>query len=129
MKRQPMGDEPEAMGVLEHPPGHVRRTAEFARQRPFRARAVAQDAAEHFSPRGGARDLLDLRLAINRKEADPERIGAGDVLFLLDRVAEADAVGRRPRGDRQFDLGQRGGVETRTEPGEQIENLRGRDSP
>ena len=79
-----------------------------------------------FAPGARAGQLLDLRLAIDGKKADPERIGPGDVPFLLDRVAEADAVGRRAGGDRLLDLGQRGRVETGTEPGEQIENLRGR---
>ena len=93
------------MGALQHPRRHLRRAAEFARQRPFGARAVAEDAAEHLRARRGAGDLLDLGLAIDGEEADAERIGARDVALLLDRVAEADAVGRRAGGQRLLDLG------------------------
>ena len=104
MEREAMRDEPEPMRVLEHTRGHLRRAAEFARQRPFGARAVAQDAAEHFRARRGARDLLDLRLAIDREQPHAEREGARDVALLLDRVAEADAVRRRARRERLLDL-------------------------
>ena len=124
-----MGDKSERMRALEHARRHLRRAAELARQRPFRARAVAQDAAEHFRARRGAGDLLDLGLAIHGEEADAERVGARDVLFLLDRVAEADAVGRRAGGQRLLDLADRGGVEARAEPSKQIENLRAPDWP
>ena len=106
-----MGDKPQLMRALEHARRHVRRAAKLARQRPFRARAVAEDSAEDFCPPRGARDLLHLRLAIHGEEADPERIGAHDVLLLLDRVAEADAVGRRAGSQRLLDLAHRGGVE------------------
>ena len=123
MERKPVGDEAERMRALEHARRHLRRAAELARQRPFGARAVAQDAAEHFRARRGARDLLDLGLAVDGEQADAERVGARDVLFLLDRVAEADALGRRAGGQRLLDLGQRGGVEARAEARQQIENL------
>ena len=115
-----MRDEPERMGALEHAQRHLRRAAELARQRPFGARAVAQDSAEHLCARRGARDLLDLRLAIDREKADAERMGARDVPFLLDRVAEADPIRRRAGGEREFDLGDRGRVEARAEIGEQV---------
>ncbi len=98
MEREAVGDEAERMGALEHARRHLRRAAELARQRPFRARAVAQDPAEHLRAGRGARDLFDLGLAIDGEEADAERVGARDVLLLLDRVAEADAVGRRAGG-------------------------------
>ena len=110
-----MGDEPEPMGVLEHARRHLRRAAELARQRPFRAGAVAENAAEHLRSWRGARDLLDLRLAIDREQPHAERIGARDVTLLLDRVAEADAVGRRAGGHRLLDLGHRSRVEARPE--------------
>ena len=123
MEREAMGDKSERMRALEHTGRHFRRAAELARQRPFRAGAVAQDSAEHFRARRRAGDLLHLGLAIHGEQADPERIGARDVLFLLDRVAEADAVGRRASGQRLLDLGHRGSVEARAEPSKQIENL------
>ena len=122
MERKAVGDETERMGALEHARRHLRRAAELARQRPFRARAVAQDPAEHLRAGGGAGDLLHLGLAIHCEQADPERIGARDVLLLLDRVAEADAVGGRAGGQRLLDLVHRGGVEAGPKPGKQIEN-------
>src|SRR5208282_2653788 len=71
-------------------------------------------------------DLLDFRLAIDRIEPDAERMGARDVLLLLDRVAEADALRRRAGRERLLDLGDRGRVEARAEIGEKAENLRRR---
>ena len=108
------------MGALEHAQRHLRRAAELTRQRPFGARPIAQDLAEHLCARRGARDLLHLRLAIDREKADAERMGARDVPFLLDRVAEADPIRRRAGGERELDLGDRGRVEARAEIGEQV---------
>ena len=113
MEREAVGDKSKRMRALEHAGRHIRRAAELARQRPFRARAVAQDSAEHFRARRRAGDLLHLGLAIHGEQADSERIGARDVLLLLDRVAEADAVRRRAGGQRLLDLAHRGGVEAR----------------
>ena len=92
------------MRPLQHPRRHLGRAAELAGQRPFGARAVAQHAAEHLCARRRAGDLLDLGLAIDRKEAHAELVGARDVALLLDRVAEADAVGRRAGRERLLDL-------------------------
>ena len=92
-----MGDETEPVGVLQHVHRHRRLAAELARQRPFGPHAVGQDAAKHACARRRAGDLLDLRRAVDRKEIDAERIGAGDVALLLDGVAVGDAVGRARR--------------------------------
>ena len=129
MEREAMRDETEPMREFEHARRHLRRAAELARQRPFRARAVAEDAAEHFRARGRARDLFDLGLAIDREQPHAERIGARDVALLLDRVAEADAVRRRPGGHRLLDLDDRGGVEAGAQTGQQIEDFGRRDWP
>src|SRR5271168_3870282 len=110
-----MGHEPEPMRVLEHAPGYAGCAAEFPRQRPLRSGSVAEDAAEHFRARRGARDLLDLRFAIDRKQPDAERIRARDVALLLDRVAEADAVRGRAGGHRLLDLDDRSRVEAGAE--------------
>ena len=76
---------------------------------------------------GAARaTLLDLGLAIDRIEADAERVGAGDVALLLDGVAERDAVGRGAGGEHHLDLGDRGGVEAGAQPGEQRQHFRRR---
>ena len=97
-------DEAQPVRMLEHADSHFGLAAELARQRPFGAGAVRQDAAEHFRARSDARDLLDFGLAIDREEPDAERIGARDVALLLDRVAEGDAVRRGTGGKRHLDL-------------------------
>ncbi len=99
-----MRDEAEPMRVFEHVRRHFGDAAELARQRPFGAGAVAEHAAEHLRARRDARDLLDLGFAIDREEAHAERIGARDVALLLDRVAEADAVGRRTGREHLLDF-------------------------
>ncbi len=97
VERDAMRDEPQPVRVLEHLRRHLRHTAEFARQRPFGAVAVAQDAAEHFGAGGGAGDLLDLRLAVHREQADAALEGALDVRLFLDGVADRRcAPGRAP---------------------------------
>ena len=61
------------MRVLQHVDRHRGLAAELARQRPFGADAVGEDAAEHARAGRGAGDLLDLGLAVDREEADAER--------------------------------------------------------
>jgi hypothetical protein len=85
-----------------------------------------QEAAEHPRTRSRAGDLLDLGLAVDREQANPQREGAGDVALLLDGVAIGDAVGRGAGGQHHLDLGHRRGVEARAEPGEQQQHLRRR---
>ena len=118
--------EAELERVLQHVDRHSRLAAELARERPFRPDAVGEDAAEHAAAGGGAGDLLDLGLAVDREETDAERVGAGDVPFLLDGVAEADAVRRGAGRQHHLDLGDRGGVEAGAERGEQRQHLRRR---
>ena len=112
--------------MLQHVHGHGRLAAELARQRPFRPDAVGEDAAEHAAAGRRAGDLLDLGLAIDRVEADAERVGAGDVALLLDRVAIGDAVGRGAGRQHHLDLGDRGGVEAGAELGQQRQHFRRR---
>lgn len=90
------------------------------------AGAVGQHAAEHAGAGRLARDLLHLLDAVDRIEVDAELEGARDVAFLLDGVAERDAVGRRAGGQRHLDLRHRGGVEARAQPGQQVQHFRRR---
>ena len=53
-------------------------------------------------------------------------MGARDVAFLLDGVAEGNAVRRGAGGEHHLDLGDRGGVEAGAERGEELENFRRR---
>ena len=122
----PCGSRPEPEGVLQHVHRHGRLAAELARQRPFGADAVGQDAAEHARAGRRAGDLLDLGLAVDRVEADAERVGARDIALLLDGVAIRDAVGRGAGGQHHLDLGDRGGVEAGAELGQQRQHLRRR---
>ena len=123
MEGHPVGLEPQAVGVLQHVGGHGRLAAELARQRPFGADAIGQDAAEHPRAGGGTGDLVGLRLAVDGVESDPERVGARDVTLLLDGVAVRDAVGRGARRQHHLDLGNRGGVEARSQAGEERKHL------
>ncbi len=112
------------MRMLQHVERHLRLAAELARQRPFGACAVAQDAAEHLGAGGGAGDLLDLGRAVDREQADAEREGACDVALLLDGVAIRDAVGCRAGGQRHLDLGDGGGVEAGAQTRQQRQHFR-----
>ena len=114
------------MSVLEHADRHFRHAAELARQRPFSAGTVAQNAAEHLRAGGDAGDLLDLRLAIDREEPDAERVGTSDVTLLLDRVAEGDTVGGAASGEHLLDLDHGRRVEARAEIGQQRQHFRRR---
>src|SRR5712672_925455 len=96
---------------IEHIDSHLRIAAELARQRPLGAGAVVQDAAEHLGARRGAGDLLDLRAAIDREQANAEREGTRDVTLLLDRIAIGDPLRARTSGQRHLDFGHRGAVE------------------
>src|SRR5271169_5335623 len=68
-------------------------------------------------------DLLDLRLAIDREQPHAERVGAPDVAFLLDRVAEGNALRRGAGREHHLDLGDRGGVEAGAKRSEQRQQL------
>ena len=103
-----------------------RLAAELARQRPFGAGAVADDAADHAAAGRGARDLLDLGLAVDRIERHAKPEGVGDLALLLDGVAVGDAVRRGPGGERGLGLADRGDIEAGAKLGEQPEDLRRR---
>ena len=126
MERHAVGLEAGPKRVLQDVHGHAGLAAELARQRPFGTGAIRQDAAEHLGTGRRAGDLVDLGLAIDREEADAERIGARDVTFLLDRVAERDAVGRGAGRQRHLDLLDRGGVEAGTKLCQEGKHLRRR---
>src|SRR6267378_65753 len=112
--------------MFKHIDRHREVAAELARQRPFGPGTVEQEAAEHARTRRGTRNLLNLGLAVDREQPDPEREGARDVTLLLYGVAIGNAVGRRARGKHHLDLRDRGGIETGTEAGEQRQHLRRR---
>ena len=114
------------MGELQDVGGVVRLAAELARQRPFGAGAVAMDAADHARAGRGARDLLDLGLAVDREQRDAELEGGGDLALLLDGVAVGDAVRRGAGGQHRLGLAHRGDVEARAELGQELEDLRRR---
>jgi len=92
------------LGAVENIDRHLRIAAELARQRPFGPDAVAQNAAEYLRPRRRAGDLLDLRLAVDRKQRHPERMRARDIALLLDGVAKRDALGRGASRKHHLDL-------------------------
>src|SRR5213076_231641 len=83
MERDAARFQPQPLGKVEHLDRHFRVAAELARQWPLGARAVVEDAAEHFGAGGGTGDLLDLGAAVDREQANAEREGARDVTLLL----------------------------------------------
>ena len=90
--------------------------------------APTQSERMRQNPRagGGAGDLLHLGHAVDREQPHAERIGARDVAFLLDGVAERDPVRLGARREHHLDLGDRGGVEARPQRREEREHLRRR---
>ncbi len=124
VERNAVRDEPAPMREFEDVRRVIRLAAEFARERPFGARAVAMDAADHAAAGRRARDLLHLRLAVDREQAHAERVGGGDFALLLDRVAVGDAVGRAAGREHGLRLADRGHVEARAEIGEQLQDRR-----
>src|SRR5216683_1309209 len=116
----------QTLGEVEHLDRHLRIAAELARQRPFGACAVIENAAEHFCAGGGTGDLLDFRGAIDREQANAEREGARDITLLLDRVAIGNPLRGCTGGQRHLDLGDRGAVEARAYRGQQRQHFRRR---
>src|ERR1043166_9910664 len=85
--------------VLQHLDRHGRLAAELARQRPFGADTIRQDAAEHLRAWGRADDLVHFGLAIDREQANAEIEATLDVAVPLDRVAVGDAIRRGARSE------------------------------
>ncbi len=124
MERHAVGLEAHLVRVDEHIDGHLRHAAELAGKRPFGAFAVGQHAAEHLRAGSGAGNLLDFLMAADGIKADAEREGTSDVTFLLDRVAEGDAVCRSAGIECHLDFGDRGAVEVGTHRSEQLQDCR-----
>ena len=92
MEGDAVGIEPPVLGLAQQVLGHLRRAAELLAERPFGAAAIDQHAAEHARARRHAGELLQLGLAVEGEQAHALLVGPGDVLLLLDGVAEGDAV-------------------------------------
>ena len=123
MERHAIGIEPKPASPLEQFDGHFRSAAELARERPIRALARDQNAAEHPRAGGATRQLFELGRAVEGEEPHPRLIGEGDVLLLLDRVAEGQPFGRGAVAEAQRDLGGAGDVEIRALPGQHRDDL------
>ena len=126
MERDAVRDEAAPVRQFQDVGGVVRLAAELARQRPFRAGAVAMDAADHAAAGSGARDLLDLGLAVDCEQRHAQPEGAGDLALLLDRVAVGDALGGAAGSEHHLGLAHRGDVEAGAELGQELEDLRRR---
>ena len=121
-----MGHQAALMGQFEDIGGVVRLAAEFARERPFGAGAVAVDTADHARAGRRAGELLDLGLAVHGVERHAEAGGGDDLALLLDGVAIGDALGRGARRQRGLGLAHRGHVEAGAQVGQELEDFRGR---
>ena len=105
----------QSVRMLENIGGIDRLAAELARQWPFGAGAIADDAADHPAAGGGPSHLLHLGLAVDSEESDAERKRRSDLGLLLDSVAVGDPIGRRAGGEHGVRLGQRSNVEAAAE--------------
>src|SRR6266700_766975 len=126
MKRDPIGVKSKIAGLAQEVDGHLRRAAEFARQRPFGAVAIDQDTAEDPRAGSGARELLQLARAVEREQPDALLVSIDDVTFLLDGVTEGDALRRRALRQAEFDLGAARNIEVGAEPAQARGDLRRR---
>ena len=112
------------MRIFENIRCHFRNAAKFARERPFSACTIAEDAAEHARLRGHAGNLFNFGFAVDSKEANAEHERSFDIALFLDRIAEGDAISRCASSKRHFDFGDRGRIEAGAERGEQTKNCR-----
>ena len=126
MEGDAVGVEPPLLGLAQQVLGHLRRAAELLAERPLGAAAIDQHAAEHARARRDAAELLQLGLAVEGEQAHALLVGPGDVLFLLDGVAEGDAVHRNAGGLDELDLAAARGVELRARGRQARQDLRGR---
>jgi hypothetical protein len=118
-----VGDEAEPVRQLQNVGGVVRFTAELARQRPFRARSVAVDAADDAGARRRAGDLLDLGFAVGRVQRHPEPKGGRDLGLFLDGIAVRDALRQGAGGEHRLRLAHRGDIEAGAELDQQLEDV------
>ena len=121
-----MGHQPALVRELQNVGRVVGLAAKLARQRPFGARAVAMDTADHAAARRRAGDLLHLGLAIDGIERNAELECRGDLALLLDRVAIGDALRRRAGRQHVVRLADRGDVKAGAETDQQAQDLRRR---
>ena len=126
MEGDAVGIEPPLLGLAQQVLGHLRRAAELLAERPLGAAAIDQHAAEHARARRHAGELLQLRLAVEGEQAHALLVGPGDVLLLLDGVAEGDAVDRDAGRLHELDLAAGGGVELRAGGRQARQDLRRR---
>ena len=106
--------------------GIDRLAPELARQRPFGAGAVADDATEHAAATRGAGHLLDFGFAVDGEQADAERERRSDLGLFLDGVAVGNAVGAGAGFEHGSGFADRCDIERAAEAGEEFQDFRGR---
>ena len=126
MEGDAVGIEPPVLGLAQQVLGHLRRAAELLAERPFGAAAIDQHAAEHARAGRHAGELLQLGLAVEGEQAHALLVGPGDVLLLLDGVAEGDAVHGDAGRLHELDLAAARGVELRAGGRQARQDLRRR---
>ena len=105
--------------------GIDRLAAELARQRPFGAGAIADDATEHAAATRGAGRLLDFGFAVDGEQADAERKRRGGSRGFLDGVAVGNAVGAGAGFEHGSGFADRCDIERAAEAGEEFQDLTG----
>ena len=126
MERNAVGVETGVAGLAQQLDRHLRGAAEFARQRPFGAVAGDEDPAEDARAGGGASQFFEFVSAVEGKQPHSRLIGPGDILFLLDRVAERQPVGGDRVAEAELDFAAARDIETGALAVEHADDLGGR---
>ena len=98
-------------GPAQQALGDLDLAAEFLRQRPIGPFALRRQSAEDPALGRGARQFLQLALAVEREQVDAGPLRAGDVLLFLDGMTEGHAAGIDLQARTGFHLGHARDVE------------------
>ena len=123
-KLTPSTRRPERRGVAQDGDGLGGRAAVLARQRPVRALARGDQAAQDPGAGGGLGDLLDLAGGVDHEQLDAEAGGEAHVLATLDRVGVDELLGAGAGQHRGGDLGGAGDVEAAAGAGQRGQQRR-----
>ena len=126
MERDTVSVEAEPLRPEQQPDRHFRLASELARQRPFGAVALDQETAIDPGAGRGVGDLFEFRVAVEGEHAHAQGIGARDIRFFLDGIAEGDAGRRDAVTKAEIDFGQAGHVEVGAKQGQSSHDLVGR---
>ena len=113
------------MRMLQHARRHLRARSRICATSGHSAPEPSQRMRQNTLEPGAARAIFSTSASQSTaKEPHAKRIGARDVALLLDRIAEADAIGRRAGGERSARSRRRRPCRSRSRAREQREHFR-----